>query len=72
LTFIVLILAGLLIGLTTLVRVYGITAIVPGQPGFQSVIAQIAGAVLGRASTWLARRRCAPPSRSHRIATAAD
>lgn len=48
LTVIVLILVALLGGLAALVRAYGITATVPGEPGYQSVISQVVAAVLGR------------------------
>ena len=48
LTLIIVILACLLGGLAILVRAYGITATVPGQPGYQSVISQVVAAVMGR------------------------
>ena len=48
LTAIVAILLALLCGLAILVRSYGVTATVPGQPGYQSVISQVVGAVMGR------------------------
>ena len=48
LTLIVVILGCLLGGLAVLVRAYGITATVPGQPGYQSVVSQVVGAVMGR------------------------
>ena len=48
LTLIVGILLLLLGGLALLVRAYGITATVPGQAGYQSVVSQVVGAVMGR------------------------
>src|SRR3954470_19839542 len=48
LTFIVGILAILLLGVGFLCRAYHIGATPPGQPGFQSVLSQIVGAVWGR------------------------
>lgn len=48
LTSIVIILVTLLGGLAVLVRAYGITATVPGQAGYESVVSQVVGAVMGR------------------------
>jgi amino acid transporter len=48
LTLIVLTLVLLLGGLAFLVRAYGITATVPGEAGYQSVVSQVVGAVMGR------------------------
>jgi amino acid transporter len=48
LTLIVIILVGLLGGLAILVRAYGITATPPGELGYQSVVSQVVGAVVGR------------------------
>jgi hypothetical protein len=48
LTSIVAILVCLLGGLAVLVRAYGITATVPGESGYQSVLSQVVGAVVGR------------------------
>jgi amino acid transporter len=48
LTLIVSILVLLLGGLAVLVRAYGITATVPGEAGYQSVVSQVVGAVVGR------------------------
>jgi amino acid transporter len=48
LTAIVAILVLLLGGLAALVRAYGITATVPGEPGYQSVVSQVVSAVMGR------------------------
>lgn len=48
LTSIVLILAMLLGGLAWLVRAYGITATVPGEAGYESVVSQVVAAVMGR------------------------
>lgn len=48
LTSIVLILVALLGGLAALVHAYGITATVPGQAGYQSVVSQVVAAVVGR------------------------
>jgi amino acid transporter len=48
LTAIVAILVVLLGGFTVLVRAYGITATVPGEAGYQSVVSQIVAAVIGR------------------------
>jgi amino acid transporter len=48
LTLIVAILILLLGGLAILVRAYGITATVPGEAGYQSVVSQVVAAVMGR------------------------
>ena len=48
LTSIVAILLLLLGGLAVLIRAYGITATVPGEPGDQSVVSQVVAAVMGR------------------------
>jgi amino acid transporter len=48
LTVIIGLLIGLLIGIAYLVRAYGIAATDPGQPGYQSVLSMLVGAVLGR------------------------
>jgi amino acid transporter len=48
LTLIVAILLVLLAGLAVLVRAYGITATVPGEAGYQSVVSQVVSAVMGR------------------------
>jgi amino acid transporter len=48
LTLIVSILVLLLGGLAVLVRAYGITATVPGEAGYQSVVSQVVAAVMGR------------------------
>ncbi len=48
LTLIVVILVVLLAGLATLVRAYGITATLPGEAGYQSVVSQVVAAVMGR------------------------
>jgi hypothetical protein len=48
LTLIVVMLVCLLSGLAMLVRAYGITATVPGQAGYQSVVSQLVAAVMGR------------------------
>jgi amino acid transporter len=48
LTLIVTILLVLLGGLAVLVRAYGITATVPGEAGYQSVVSQVVAAVMGR------------------------
>ena len=48
LTFIVIILVLLLGGLAVLVRAYGITATVPGGPGYDSVVSQVVSAVMRR------------------------
>jgi amino acid transporter len=48
LTAIVVILVLLLGGLATLVRAYAITATVPGEAGYQSVVSQVVSAVVGR------------------------
>jgi amino acid transporter len=48
LTLIVAALVFLLVGLTILVRAYGVTATLPGQAGYQSVISQVVSAVMGR------------------------
>ncbi|MCY1020396.1 APC family permease [Pyxidicoccus sp. MSG2] len=41
-------LVALLLGVTLLARAYGVTATVPGAPGYQSVLSQLIGAVMGR------------------------
>lgn len=48
LTIIVAILVCLLGGFAVLVRAYGITATMPGEAGYQSVVSQLVGAVIGR------------------------
>jgi amino acid transporter len=48
LTLIVSVLVLLLGGLAVLVRAYGITATVPGEVGYQSVVSQVVAAVMGR------------------------
>jgi amino acid transporter len=48
LTSLVAILVGLLAGLAMLVNAYGITATRPGEAGFESVVSQVVGAVMGR------------------------
>jgi amino acid transporter len=45
---IVLLLTALLVGIALLCRVYHVTATPPGKVGYQSVISELAGAVLGR------------------------
>jgi len=49
---IVLLLIALLVGIALLCRSYGIVATAPGQPGYQSVLSQLAGAVLGRGALY--------------------
>src|SRR6202171_2446725 len=48
LTVIIFILAILLAGISYLVKAYGITASVPGQPGFQSILSILLTAIFGR------------------------
>ena len=48
LTIIVALLVGLLLGIALLSRAYGIVATEPGQPGYQSILSQLVGAVAGR------------------------
>ncbi|MBV8051398.1 MAG: APC family permease, partial [Acidobacteriaceae bacterium] len=48
LTTIIVVLILLLAGIAYLCRVYGISATPPGQPGYQSVLSQLTGAVAGR------------------------
>jgi len=48
LTFIVATLTVLLLGISWLVKVYGITATPPAQPGYQSVLSMLTAAVMGR------------------------
>ncbi len=48
LTIIIVILMVMLLGIAYLVPAYGITATDPGQPGYQSVLSQLLGAVTGR------------------------
>jgi len=54
LTLIVVILVLLLGGLATLVRLHGITATQPGEPGYQSVVSQVVAAVVGRGAFYYA------------------
>jgi amino acid transporter len=42
------ILVVLLVGVAVLCRAYHVTATVPGEPGYESILSQLAGAVLGR------------------------
>ncbi|WP_437325173.1 APC family permease [Sorangium sp. So ce381] len=48
LSYIVASLAILLAGIAILARVYGVTATEPGRSGYQSIVSQIVGAVVGR------------------------
>src|SRR5580658_8929100 len=48
LTVIIFVLAALLAGISYLVKVYGIVATDPGQPGYQSVLSMLIGAVFGK------------------------
>jgi amino acid transporter len=48
LTVIIFILAVLLAGISYLVKVYGITATDPGQPGYQSILSMLTAAVFGK------------------------
>ncbi len=48
LTFIIFLLAILLIGISYLVKIYGITATPAGQPGYQSTLSLLAAAVFGK------------------------
>jgi amino acid transporter len=48
LTVIIFLLAALLAGISWLVTVYGIAATDPGQPGYQSLLSMVVGAVFGR------------------------
>jgi amino acid transporter len=48
LTVIIALLAVLLAGISYLVKVYGIAATDPGQPGYQSILSMLVGAVFGR------------------------
>jgi amino acid transporter len=48
LTVIIFLLAVLLAGISYLVKVYGIAATDPGQPGYQSVLSMLIGAVFGK------------------------
>src|SRR6202522_1785068 len=48
LTVIIFLLAVMLAGISYLVRVYGIAATDPGQPGYQSVLSMLTGAVFGK------------------------
>jgi amino acid transporter len=48
LTIIIGILAVLLAGISYLVKVYGIVATDPGQPGYQSILSMLIGAVFGK------------------------
>jgi amino acid transporter len=48
LTVIIALLALLLAGVAYLTRAYGIAATDPGQPGYQSVVSMLVGAVMGR------------------------
>jgi len=48
LTIIIAVLMAMLLGIAYLVRTYGITATVPGEPGYQSVLSQLLAAVSGK------------------------
>jgi amino acid transporter len=48
LTVIILLLAILLAGISYLVRIYGIVATYPGQPGYQSLLSMLIAAVFGK------------------------
>jgi len=48
LTVIILVLAVLLAGISYLVKIYGIVATAPGQPGYQSILSMLIAAVFGR------------------------
>jgi len=48
LTVIIVLLAVLLAGISYLVKVYGIAATDPGQPGYQSVLSMLIAAVFGK------------------------
>ena len=48
LTIIIVILSVLLAGIAYLVHAYGIAATIPGQPGYQSILSMLLGAVAGR------------------------
>jgi amino acid transporter len=48
LTIIIAVLIVLLAGIAYLVRAYGIAATIPGQPGYQSVLSMLLGAVAGK------------------------
>jgi amino acid transporter len=48
LTIIIAVLIVLLAGIAYLIRAYGITATIPGQPGYQSVLSMLLGAVAGK------------------------
>ena len=48
LTIIILLLATLLAGISYLVKVYGIAATAPGQPGYQSLLSMLIAAVFGK------------------------
>jgi amino acid transporter len=48
LTVIIFLLAVLLAGISYLVKVYGIAATDPGQPGYQSILSMLVGAVFGK------------------------
>ncbi len=48
LTVIIFLLAVLLAGISLLVKAYGIAATDPGQPGYQSVLSMLSGAVFGK------------------------
>ena len=53
LTLIILILVALLAGIAALCRVYGIGATEPGAAGYESVLSELTGAVLGRGAFYL-------------------
>lgn len=52
LSTIVVVLVGLLIGIALLARALDVTATVPGEPGYQSILSQVVGAVVGRGSLY--------------------
>jgi amino acid transporter len=48
LTIIIVILIVLLLGIAFLVRIYNVTATPPGEAGYESVLSQVLGAVVGK------------------------
>jgi amino acid transporter len=53
LSFIVIILASMLLGLAVLCPAYGIGATEPGKPGYESVLSQVVATVAGRGAVYL-------------------
>ena len=60
LTVIIFLLAVLLAGISYLVKIYGIAATDPGQPGYQSILSMLTAAVFGKGVLLLFDHRLHP------------